>query len=341
MTSNATPATALKLGTTLYSFTTEFITRRYSFEQLIAKVAQLNLGPGLEMVGFQSIRGFPAGTDAFAERFRELMAFHGLQPSCLAINADMALRRGQMLTINEAVAYHEPQLRAAARLGFPTVRCQFAAPPEVLRRLVPLAEKLEIKMGPEIHAPMSVNSPPVLAYREMYAKVNSPSLGFIPDFGSSAREVPPSYLAYLNKQGMPADLIKLAVEIWHSPQDARQKREEFTERATQRSADSTVISALAVIFNILSRQEATAWLDIMPQVIHIHGKCYDFALDGTETSIPYDELLPIFVQGGYNGFMSTEWEGHLYSQADGFDMVQKHHALCRRIVKMSAIAATA
>lgn len=158
MTSNALQATGLKLGTTLYSFTTEFIMRRYSFEQLIARVAQLNLGPGLEMVGFQSIRGFPAVTDAFAERFRELITIHGLQPSCLAINADMALRRGQMLTIDEAVAYHEPQLRAAARLGFPTVRCQFAAPPEVLRRLVPLAEKLEIKMGPEIHAPMSVTN---------------------------------------------------------------------------------------------------------------------------------------------------------------------------------------
>jgi sugar phosphate isomerase/epimerase len=269
------------------------------------------------------------------------MAIHGLQPSCLAINADMALRRGQMMSIDEAVAYHEPQLRAAARLGFPIVRCQFAAPPEVLRRLVPLAEKLEIKMGPEIHAPMSVSSPPVLAYREMYAKVNSPSLGFIPDFGSSAREVPASYLAYLSKQGMPAELIKLAVEIWHSPQDARQKREEFTEKAGQRNADPTVISGLAVIFNILSRQEAKAWLDIMPQVIHVHGKCYDFAPDGTETSIPYDELLPVFVRSGYNGFMSTEWEGHLYSQADAFDMVEKHHALCRRILKMPAAEAAA
>jgi hypothetical protein len=122
------------------------------------------------------------------------------------------------------------------------------------------------------------------------------------------------------------------VEIWHSPRDARQKREEFTARALQENADPTVISSLAVIFNILSHQDVDAWGDIMPQVIHIHGKCYDFDVNGAETSIPYAELLPVFVQGGFSGFMSTEWEGHLYSRADGFDMVQKHHALCRRIL---------
>src|SRR5258705_8047228 len=184
----------LKLGSTLFAFTNEFHSREYSFEQLIAEIAKRKLGPGLEVIGFQSIKGFPTVTDAFAERFRELTAKHQLTPSCFSINADMALRRGQMMSIDEAVAYHEPQIKAAAKLGFPVVRCQFAAPAEVIRRLVPLAEKLNLKLGPAIHAPLMPQSPPVLAYREMYAKVNSPCLGFIPDFGTTARTIPESYL---------------------------------------------------------------------------------------------------------------------------------------------------
>jgi sugar phosphate isomerase/epimerase len=334
--SAVSPATGgkcgLKLGTTLFSFTTEFITRRYSFEQLLAEVAARNLGPGLEIVGFQSIRGFPAITNAFAERFRELMSLHKLTPSCLSINSDMMLRPGEMLGIDEAVAYHEPQIRAAARLGFPVIRSQFAAPAEVLRRLVPLIEKLQVKIGPEIHAPMTVDSPTVLAYREMYSKVNSPYLGFIPDCGSAARNIPPSYLEYLKLQGMPEDLMNLAVGIWRQPKEVQQKREEFAALAKARNADPTVISGLAVMFSILSPQDPRAWLEIMPQIIHIHGKCYDFDASGSETSIPYEELIPVFVEGGFSGFMSSEWEGHLYSQASGFEMVRKHQALCRRLL---------
>jgi sugar phosphate isomerase/epimerase len=324
--------TGLKLGITLYSFTTEFINRRYTFEELLARVAEQNMGPGVEIVGFQSIRGFPIVTDAFAERFQELMQLHRLTPTCLSINSDMMLRRGQMLSVEEAVAYHEPQIRAAARLGFPVVRSQFAAPPEVLRRLVPLVEKLQIRIGPEIHAPMSINSPPVMAYREMYAKVNSPCLGFIPDCGASARNIPPSYLAYLRSQGMPEEIMALAVNIWRQPKDAQQKREEFTALAEARHVDPTIISALAVMFSILSTQDPRAWLEINPQIIHIHGKCYDFDEDGIETAIPYEELIPVFAEGGFTGYMSTEWEGHLYSQASGFENVRKHQALCRRLL---------
>jgi len=74
------------------------------------------------------------------------------------------------------------------------------------------------------------------------------------------------------------------------------------------------------------------WLEIMPQVVHIHGKCYDFDENGDEVAIPYAEILPLFRDNGYNGFMSTEWEGHAISDEDGFAKVQAHHALCRRIL---------
>jgi sugar phosphate isomerase/epimerase len=324
-------APALKLGSTLFSFTNAFLRLDYSFEQLLAKVAERDLGPGVEVIGFQSIRGFPTVTDGFAERFRELMAIHRLEPSCLAINGDVALRRGTRMTTEESVAYHEPQLRAAAKLGFPLVRYQFTASPEVIRQLVPLAERLGVKMGLEIHAPQGVHTPEVLAYREMYARVQSPCLGFIPDFGASARGVPPPYLDILRAQGMPPELIAAALEIWATDDRAPNKRQRLVEVAQGR-LDPLKLSALAVIFNMFSPQPAAAWLEIMPQVIHIHGKFYGFDAAGSEYCIPYEDLLPVFVEAGFDGFMSSEWEGHMYSLDDGFDMVAQHHALCRRIL---------
>ena len=113
-----------KLGTTLFSFTNEYWHRQYSLEQLIARVAELGLGPGIELVGFSHVRGFPKVTDRFAGEFKDLLARHRLEPSCLSLNADVAIRRGQIMSDAETAAYFEPQIVAAARLGFPVAKTQ-------------------------------------------------------------------------------------------------------------------------------------------------------------------------------------------------------------------------
>jgi len=46
-------------GVTLYSFTRPFHAREYDLEGLIRKVAADGFGPGLEIIGFSSLRDFP------------------------------------------------------------------------------------------------------------------------------------------------------------------------------------------------------------------------------------------------------------------------------------------
>ena len=232
----------------------------------------------------------------------------------------------------EAANYLEPQIRAAAKLGFPVVKSQFAAPAEALRLLVPLIEKLEIKVGPEIHAPLGVDSPPVLAYREMYAQVKCPLLGFVPDFGTSATTLPATYLDVLRRRGAEEHVLDLATSIWKGTESPQWKRDEFNRRAAALKVEPTTASALSVMFSMLSPHKVQSWLEIMPQIIHLHGKFYDFDADGNESSIPYEEILPLFVKSGYRGYMSSEWEGHLYAWEPGYEQVRQHHALCRRIL---------
>ena len=106
------------IGVTLFSFTNEWQERLFTLDTLLEAVAANGLGPGVELVGFQSIRGYPALTDAFADSFREKVAALGLIPTALAGNADLGIRRDRIQTVDEAVAYLEPQIVAARRLGF-------------------------------------------------------------------------------------------------------------------------------------------------------------------------------------------------------------------------------
>ena len=319
-------------GSTLYAYTNEFLSRRFGFEDLLREVAARGIGPGLEIVGFQSIRDFPTVTDAFADRFKSLVSELGLTPSSLGINADQEIRRGQLLSEDELVAYHEPQLKAAAKLGFPVARYQYGAGPAVIRRLAPLAEKLGVKLGLEIHAPQHANHPDVLKYREMYAQVRSPALGWIPDFSSTAREIPPSFLDFLRAKGVPEKLIALAVEAWHGQGDTMMRMTQYKESARKAGFDEIQLNELSLVFPMFGNQDPRSWRELMPEVVHVHGKFYGFDAAGNEESIDYAKILPLFRDGGYRGFISSEWEGHMYSNANAFEMVENHQAMCRRIL---------
>ncbi|MCS0631209.1 sugar phosphate isomerase/epimerase [Telluria mixta] len=327
------PKDGLKLGTTLYSLTTEFHAREYTFEQLVRKVAAENLGPGLEIVGFQSFRGFPNVSDEFADQFKALIDETGLTLSCLGINADVWINPEVPMSEEESVAYHKRQLDAAAKLGFPLVRYQFPAGANVIEKCVPHAEKLGVKMGLEIHAPHHTQHPDILAYREMYERVRSPLLGFIPDFGASARAVPPSYFDTQRANGVPDGLIALAEEYWHLDVGTPfERRDQYVQAARAKGYEERHIIGLEIIFGLFSRADPRSWSEIMPQVIHIHGKFFDFDESGDEIAVDLAKVLPVFVEGGYNGFMSSEYEGYMWTDADGFDKIRRHHQLARRVL---------
>jgi sugar phosphate isomerase/epimerase len=326
----------IKLGTTLYAFTNEFHQRKYDFDGLVREVGKRNLGPGLEIVGFQSLRGFPHVSDDTASHFKNLIAETGLTPTCLGINSDMYIRKDYTLSHRESVDYHARQIKSAATLGFPVARYQYGAGPEVIRELAPLATDLNVKLALEIHAPHTINHPEVMAYREMYARVNSPYLGFIPDFGASARKIPPVYLEYFrSRRHVPEKVIQHAVQMWNEDSDPFTKRPRFLEWAKTVGLQDSLAAEVPIVFTLFGRQSPRAWLDIMPQVIHVHGKFFGIDENGEDPSIDYKEHVRVFKAGGYRGYFSSEWEGHQVSDDDGFEKVIAYHAMMTRLVASS------
>ena len=322
----------MKFGTTIFSHTLEWLSRQYTLEQLLAQIKAHGIGPGLEIIGFQSIRNFPHITDEFAKELRDLMDKYELVPTCLGANIDVAIRRDRFLTTDETVEYIAAQIAAAQKLGFPVLRVQMTAKPEVMRQLAPIAEKANIKLGMELHSPYANHHPAVIALRELYEEIDSPYLGYIPDFGTTMRDIPPGLLQSFRHEGMPETLIELIKEIWHADTPTPQKFQAVQMRGSALGATPQQLGRLNMTLSMFSKQSPEQWAEVMPRVVHVHGKFYGFDANGDEPSVDYAALMRVFRDGGYQGFMSSEWEGHAYTdEFSGFEMVKQHQALCRRL----------
>src|SRR6476620_5465064 len=117
----------IKLSTSLFSFALEWNSGKYSLEQMIAKTKELDLGPGLEIIGFQSLKGFPHLDEDAITSVNRLIDKYGFERACIDANVDVGIRRDRLLTVDETVEYIIPQIWAASKMGFPVLRVQMTA----------------------------------------------------------------------------------------------------------------------------------------------------------------------------------------------------------------------
>ena len=332
-----------RLGVTLYSFTPDFHAGRYTFEDLVVRAAELGLGPGLEVIGFQSFRGFPHVPADIERRFLRLVDEHGWELACLDGNVDVAVRADRLLDEDEIVEYLRAQLETAGRLGFPVLRLQNAATPAVMERLLPDAERLDVKLGMEIHAPETVRSPWVLALRELYERLDSPYLGFIPDFGASTTGISPSVFDTFRAKGVSDELLAAVSARWDElgtrDFEAHEEIGNFIALAHAHGAGDHAVNLAVFAVGIHGHQDPRAWAEILPDVVHVHAKFFDIGDDGREPVVPIQELVDVLVEGGYAGYIASEYEGwHWNTQADAFEMVAREQALLRTVLEKHATA---
>src|SRR5215472_10205064 len=332
MTANETTVALPKLGTTLFSFTLEMRQPGYTLNGMIGKVAELGLGPGLEMVGFQSLRGWPRVSGKVVSSFRDQCERTGLEPSAMSMNLDLGIHRGRLLDEDEALAYLEPQIAASHQMGFPVCKASVIPTRSFLEGLVRILETNGgIKFGYEVHSPMAVDSPDILLLRELYEAIDSPLLGFTPDFSASMHAVPPSLIAAWRESGMSRELTELALEVWNSDTTMPQKFERFAVEAPALGATPADMGKLQMLLTMHGRQDPQRCSEIMDRVVHVHAKFYGIDDHGDEPSVDNAAILGVLVDAGYPGSLPSELEGHAYTDSvSGWDMVAGQHALLRR-----------
>ncbi len=333
-----------RLGTTLFSLTLEQRRPGGDFASLVREVAARDIGPGLEMVAFQSLRGWPRLSGEQEREVRDVVESSGLTPSCLAINNDLGLYPGRLLTDDESHDYVAVQLRGAAALGFPVTRVGIETGPAILERLLPLAEELGVKVGVEIHAPLTIDAPPVAALKELFTRLDTPWLGFIPDMSASMRAVPDAVHDAHRAAGIAPELTALAEQLWAEPGPTMAKFPELEQRAAEAGASPAQVGNLKMLFTMHGRMAPERWAEFFPHVVHVHGKFYGI-VDGpeglTDPSIDWPGVARVLREQHYDGFISSEYEAHAYSaRYSAFDQIRAQHDMLKRLLEAEpAVAA--
>lgn len=303
----------IKRGVSLYSYQEEFFLRKMSLEDCIAAAAKTG-ATGIEMLGQQSIVGFPKLTDGFVDQWFGWMDKYGTTPVCHDMFLDTKRFKGQLMTEDEQLASLIEDIKFANRLGFKIIRIICSTSPEIMERAIPYAEQYDVKLGIEIHSPWHINSAWMTRHWEVMEKTGSKYLGFIPDMGMFTKRLARVMTDRLIRQGADEKIVEFVCQ-----QHEKGVMAEYIIGEVSQMSKRPIDIAVAELTRHNIYNNPNSMLPFMDRIFHIHAKFYDMQEDYTEFSIPYKDVIAVLKKGGFDGYLSSEYEGNRHIQ-DAFEV---------------------
>ena len=324
------PTHNIKRGVSLYSYQYETFLRKMTLDDCIAHAAGLG-ARGIEVVSEQSFTNFPDVPQAEVDSFFASLEKHGAYAQCHDMFLDTKLYKHRKLNVDEMVASMQRDLRFAHRLGCKTMRIIVNTPPEVVVACVPLAEELDIRMGIEVHSPFHFDHPWILRYTELTRATGSDHVGYIPDMGMYIKDYPPVFRDRFLRMGATPKIVEFILEA----HKARVLPDYVLMDIRKMGANPVDLQMAETLrHNIWSNPRRM--LEFMPWIFHIHAKFYEIDETGREPSIPYDEIIPVLIEGGYTGHLSSEYEGQRHIEdafeVDGREQVKRQQQMFARLL---------
>jgi sugar phosphate isomerase/epimerase len=320
---------AIKRGVSLYSYQEEYFLRKMMLEDLLATSAELDI-PGIEIIGEQMIPGYPYVPDTFFDQWHGWMEKYGLTPVCLDMFLYPHKFKGRVMTKEEMVASVVEDIKFANRLGCSVVRVQHNVSIELLEALVPYAEQYDVKLGVEIHAPFHLDHPFEQELVAAFQRVGSPYLGFVLDLGIYTKRFARIISNRWLRMGMKPEIADYIVDAYHSGEMADIGQEVAQLGGTQDDIDAANLAKYMIY------SDPRRVLDYMPYIFHVHGKFSEMLPDYTDYSIPYEEIIPVLIEGGFDGYIASEYEGNWYLQdafeVDSVEQVRRHQVMLKRLL---------
>jgi sugar phosphate isomerase/epimerase len=204
---------AIKRGVSLYSYQQSQFFKELDLEAQIREVGQNLFGAdGIEIIDEMSLR-YPDPGPEFIRTWFSWMEMYGTVPVTMDVGMDVLQFRDHVMTHEECADRLRQDIRLAKSLGFGNVRVLSVVPLDILKRALPLAEELDIRLGKEIHQPMSLEGPQVTEILEYVEQTGTRHLGIVPDFGIFQTRPSEVLLASFERRGAQASATAASVEL--------------------------------------------------------------------------------------------------------------------------------
>ncbi|WP_027862094.1 hypothetical protein [Marmoricola sp. URHB0036] len=332
---------AITFGSTLFSFTNEWLASEGPVDALLERLVAAGLGPDLEVDGCTSFRGLPVPHEDEIEAFRQTCERLGLRPTTFGVYADRARRQDAWLGTNESVADLATQLDVAARMGFGIARTAIGLDLDVVERLLPTLHALQLVLTLEVQGTNTPDSPPVRALLDWLEEHPDAPVGLTLDTSVAMPALPISYRRHLHSLGMTPEVELVLDRWWGDSAPAYERFAEFRAEAAARGASPELVQATMTAFIRMGNGSASSWRPYLHLVHHVHAKFWDWESPAEHVIAPQTRFLDDLAAVGYAGSVSSEWGGSEWlglEDASAFDLVGHHLAALRQAVEGRAEA---
>lgn len=331
----------MRLGVSTFSLTNEWLSRRYTPESMLERIAEAGLGPGLEIIGQQTWRDYPRLTQEQVLDFRRLCERLGLEPAAIGGYADLLRRQDRAMTVEECVEALEAQIEVASGLGFPVMRLHVGVPVPAIERLVSAAERAGVALATEFQGPQSPDDPALQALLDLRERMSgSPAIALVLDFSVAMRAIPRSFAAAVCSAGMARRDLDRIVELWRN---GAQVGELFAAIATTGAPGRAQDEARSG-FVRFGRQDPASWASLVPLVAHAHAKFWEIDGTGDDPTTDSRGVVDTLLAGDFQGVVTSEWGGSAWvdlDDANGFAIVAQHQQLLARLSQRTPASAPA
>lgn len=319
----------IRRGVALYSYQEEVFVRQMSLENCLREVSDIG-ARDFEFLPEMQVPNFPNPGAQWIDRWHRLIEELGLRPACYTAFIDSMRTKSHNLTVEEGVQTMLRDIRLAKDLGISRIRALRGTPISMLEATIPHLEKEDVWMGVEIHSPVPLRGR--LVERLLGIAEHTDHFGFVIDLGIFQNRPNPYARDRMVRNGVLSEEEALFIEnAWGEqvPQEA------VIKQLKEMSAGVGATAYTGTLYR-LKAEKARDLLPLMPKIRHIHGKTWGLNEDCTDPAIDLTEVIPVLIQGGYDGAIATEYEGQRYVQDvspfSSVEMVRRYQVMLRRLL---------
>lgn len=343
----------IKLGVSLYSYQDNYYFKRFDLEGCIAAAAGAG-AEGIEVFSDAMIREWPYISDAFVDKWNGWMERYGVEPVCLDHFSDRAMWHDKQLTDDEMFERGVMYIKAAKKLGCKAIRVlheEHIGPfsisgykltdYDLIARLLPVAAEHDIMLALEVHTKDGVGAPYQLKYIELAEKTGIPYVGLQADFSTFEYCLSTADITERVARGATREVWEFIREKQREAYFAGEPFEYESIKEEVEKMPLTEADQASLRFfgrrrgNNPTFQQLYADLkQYASKLVYVHGKFYDIDENGQVDNMDYPVILKALQDGGYKGYLSSEFEGNrrmnMVGWCDEIEYVRKHQQLMRK-----------